>query len=52
MEKLDIEKLGEYITEWKDGKPWTGGLDGLVAARQCAKKINEIIDEIKTLKDK
>ncbi len=47
MEKIDIEKLGEHIIEVKDGKPWIIEHNGLLASRQCAEKINEIIDYLK-----
>ncbi len=51
MEKINIEKLGEMITEYKDGKPWRGMTDCCLGAKELAEKVNEIINWINDHKD-
>jgi hypothetical protein len=48
MKKIDIEKLGEVITEYKDGKPWSSMYSPKHAIEQVAEKLNEIIDLLST----
>ena len=44
IEKIDIESLGEVITEVRDGKPFTSKTDPIVACVHIAEKVNKIID--------
>lgn len=52
MKKIDIEKLGETITEYRDGVPYTSNIDPMVACREIAEKINELITAVEGLEDK
>ena len=51
MEKIDLDKLGRYVVEWRNGKPWSDTVDGMIAAKECAEKINEIVEWINNKKD-
>lgn len=51
MDKIDLENLGYKVTEYRNGKPWSGTFDGMEAAKECAEKINEIIEWINSKKD-
>jgi len=49
MEKIDIEKLGVTIFEYKDGTPYSSTTSPILASRQLAEKANEIIEYISSL---
>lgn len=49
MKKIDIEKLGETITEYRDGVPYASHIDPMVACREIAEKINELITAVEGL---
>ena len=44
MEKLDINKLGEQLVDYRDGKTFISTVNPVKASKECAEKINEIID--------
>lgn len=43
IEEIDIKKLGEYVHDYRDGRPFTSSIDPVLASRQVAEKVNEII---------
>lgn len=51
MNKIDTKKLGGHVTEYKDGIPWTIIVDPMVAAKEIAEKVNEIVEWINSKKD-
>jgi len=51
IEKLNIETLGEIITEYKDGKPWTSLINAGKASIDIAEKLNEIIEELNAIEE-
>jgi hypothetical protein len=46
IEKIDVQTLGEFITEYRDGKPYTSSIVPMIACKQLADKLNEIIDHL------
>jgi hypothetical protein len=48
IEKIDIKTLGESITEYRDGVPFTSIIDPMKAAQELAEKLNEVIEVINT----
>lgn len=43
IEEINIEKLGEVIFEYRDGKPFISGVDPYEACKTIATKLNELI---------
>lgn len=46
IQSIDIGKLGEIITEYRDGKPWSSMISEKKAIEELAEKINEIIEKL------
>lgn len=46
IKKIDLDKLGEQIVEWRDDKPFTSHVNPMVAAKEIAEKVNEIITHL------
>lgn len=46
MEKININKLGEVVTEYRDDKPYTVIIDPVKACQEIAEKVNEIIEHL------
>lgn len=46
MEKIDIKTLGEQVREYRNGKPFTTEINPMLACRQIAEKVNEIIETL------
>ena len=49
IEKIDIEKLGEVIIDWKEGKPWTSCYSAEKASKEVAEKLNHVIEALNKL---
>lgn len=51
MEKIDISKIrGQWRETSRDGKTVAGGNDTIESMRRIGEKVNEIIEEIETIK--
>jgi len=52
MEKIDINKLGEQVIDYRDGKPFTSTVNPVKASKEVAEKVNEIIDYLNFIEHK
>lgn len=50
IEKIDLNKLGELITEYKNGRRWSGRYDPRQAGEEIGSKVNELVEAVNEIK--